>query len=87
MKIWKWKRGGGNVYTDFILNSGTETILQIIEEKVIPGSIVYTDTLRAYNVLDVSDSDHKENQPFIAQCKSTEPYRRDREFFQVLEYN
>jgi transposase len=31
---------------------------RIIEEKVKPDSIVYNDTLRAYNPLDVSDFHH-----------------------------
>ena len=50
---------GGRVYTAVIPDAGTKTILQIIREKVTPDSIVYTDTFRSYNALDVSDFHHK----------------------------
>ena len=49
---------GGKVYTAIIPNAKTETILPIIEEKVTPHRIVYTDTFKAYNALDVSDFHH-----------------------------
>lgn len=49
---------GGKVYTAIIPNAKTETILPIIEEKVEPDSIVYTDTFRSYNALDVSEFRH-----------------------------
>lgn len=45
----------GKVYVVIIPNAKTETLLPIIKEKVKPDSIVYTDTLRSYNALDVSD--------------------------------
>ena len=49
---------GGKVYTAIIPNAKTSTLLPIIEEKVEPDSIVYTDTFGAYNALDVSDFHH-----------------------------
>ena len=49
---------GGKVYTAIIPNAKTETILPIIEEKVTPESIVYTDTFKGYDALDVSDFHH-----------------------------
>ena len=49
---------GGKVYTAIIANAKTETLLPIIEQKVKPDSIVYTDTFKAYNALDVSDFHH-----------------------------
>lgn len=49
---------GGKVYTAIIPNAKTETLLPIIEQQVKPDSIVYTDTFRAYNALDVSDFHH-----------------------------
>jgi len=49
---------GGKVYTAIIPNAKIETILPIIEEKVTPESIVYTDTFKAYDALDVSDFHH-----------------------------
>ena len=48
----------GKVYTAIIANAKTETLLPIIEQKVKPDSIVYTDTFKAYNALDVSDFHH-----------------------------
>ncbi len=50
---------GGRVFTAVIANAKTETLLPIIQEKVKPDSIVYTDTFRAYNALDVSDFRHR----------------------------
>jgi len=49
---------GGKVYTAIIPNARTSTLLPIIQEKVTPDSIVYTDTYNAYNALDVSDFKH-----------------------------
>ena len=49
---------GGKVYTAIIPNAKTETLLPIIEEKVMPDSVVYTDYWRGYNALDVSDFHH-----------------------------
>ncbi|USN50172.1 MAG: IS1595 family transposase [Myxococcales bacterium] len=49
---------GGKVYTAIIPNAKTETLLPIVEEKVLPDSIVYTDTFKSYNALDVSAFHH-----------------------------
>jgi transposase len=48
----------GKVFTTIVTNARTETLLPIIEEKVTPDSIVYTDSFKAYNALDVSDFRH-----------------------------
>jgi transposase len=48
----------GKVYTAIIPNAKTETLLPIIEEKVRPDSIVYKDTFRTYNALDLSEFHH-----------------------------
>ena len=50
---------GGKVYTAIICDAKTETLLPIIKEKVKPDSIVYTDTFRSYNALDVSEFHHE----------------------------
>jgi len=50
---------GGKVYTAIIPNAKTETLLPIIQEKVEPDSIVYTDALGSYNALDISDFHHR----------------------------
>ena len=48
----------GKVYTAIIPDARTETLMPIIEEQVEPDSIVYTDTFKAYNTLDVSCFHH-----------------------------
>jgi transposase len=49
---------GGRVYTKIIPDASSATLIPIIERKVIPDSIVYSDCWRAYNALDVSDFKH-----------------------------
>ena len=49
---------GGRVYTKIIPDASSATLMPIIERKVIPDSIVYSDCWRGYNVLDVSDFKH-----------------------------
>ena len=49
---------GGKVYTKIIPDAASATLIPIIERKVIPDSIVYSDCWRGYNVLDVSDFHH-----------------------------
>jgi transposase len=38
-----------------IPNTKSKTLMQIIERRVVPDSIVYTDSYRSYNVLYVSE--------------------------------
>ncbi|MEH6405561.1 MAG: IS1595 family transposase [Sneathiella sp.] len=49
---------GGRVYTKIIPDAASATLMPIIQRKVIPDSIVYSDCWRGYNVLDVSDFYH-----------------------------
>ena len=49
---------GGKVYTKIIPDAAGETLMPIIQEKVVPDSIVYSDCWRGYNVLDVSEFKH-----------------------------
>lgn len=49
---------GGRVYTKIIPNASSDTLLPIIQQKVIPDSIVYSDCWRGYNALDVSEFKH-----------------------------
>ena len=49
---------GGTVYTKIIPNVRSTTLMRIMEQKIVPDSIVYTDSLQSYNVLDVSDFHH-----------------------------
>src|SRR5271155_2991381 len=46
---------GGKVYAKIIPDASSATLIPIIERKVIPDSIVYSDSWRGYNVLDVSE--------------------------------
>ena len=48
----------GQVYTVAVPNSQTATLLPIIREQVKPDSIVYTDSYRSYDVLDLSEFSH-----------------------------
>ncbi len=48
----------GKVYTKIIPDASAASLCPIIERKVVPDSIVYTDTWRGYNALDVSDFKH-----------------------------
>lgn len=48
----------GKVYTVIIPDAKSDTLMPIIREKVKPDSIVYTDTFRSYNILDVSEFKH-----------------------------
>lgn len=48
----------GKVYTKVIPDASQATLIPIIECKVVPDSIVYSDCWRGYNALDVSDFKH-----------------------------
>jgi transposase len=50
---------GGKVYTAIIPDASGDALMDIIEEKVTPDSIVYTDSFLAYDALDVSDFHHR----------------------------
>lgn len=49
---------GGRVYTKVIPDVKSATLMHILEQKIVPDSIVYTESLGTYNVLDVSDFHH-----------------------------
>ena len=46
------------VFTIIIPDAKTDTLMPIIRQQVKPDSIVYTDTWRSYNALDVSEFKH-----------------------------
>ncbi|HHS99224.1 MAG TPA: IS1595 family transposase, partial [Thiomicrospira sp.] len=48
----------GKVFTVIIPDAKADTLMPIIRQKVKPDSIVYTDTFRSYNALDVSEFKH-----------------------------
>ncbi|MDC0336194.1 IS1595 family transposase [Pseudodesulfovibrio sp.] len=49
---------GGKVYTQVIPDAKSKTLMPIIRKKVQPDSIVYSDALYSYNVLDISEFKH-----------------------------
>ena len=49
---------GGKVFTKIIPNAKASTLMPIIQEKILPDSVVYSDSLPSYNVLDVSCFKH-----------------------------
>ena len=49
---------GGRVHTKIIADASSATLMPIIERKVMPDSIVYSDCWTGYNALDVSDFKH-----------------------------
>ncbi len=49
---------GGRVYTKIIPDARSKTLMPIIKRKVVPDSIVYSDSWKGYNALDVSDFKH-----------------------------
>jgi transposase len=49
---------GGRVYTKIVPNVTSATLMPIMVQKIVPDSIVFTDSLGSYNVLDVSDFHH-----------------------------
>ena len=49
---------GGKVYTKVISDVRSDTLMGIMEHKIVPDSIVYSDSLGSYNALDVSDFRH-----------------------------
>lgn len=50
---------GGKVFAEIIPDAKSSTLMPLIQEKVVPDSIVYTDTFRSYNALDVSEFKHE----------------------------
>jgi transposase len=49
---------GGKVFAKVIPDAKSKTLKNIIDNKVVPDSIVYSDTFRSYNILDVSEFKH-----------------------------
>ncbi len=49
----------GKVYTKVINDTKSSTLMPIIHQKIVPDSIVYTDTYRSYNALDIAHFRHE----------------------------
>ena len=50
---------GGKVFTKVVSDTRTETLLPLITRKIVPDSVVYTDSYTSYNALDVTDFYHE----------------------------
>ncbi|HEX4295105.1 MAG TPA: IS1595 family transposase, partial [Rhizomicrobium sp.] len=50
---------GGKVYTKMIADASSKTLLKALKSKVLPDSVVYTDSFRSYDALDVSEFKHR----------------------------
>ena len=48
----------GRVYAAIIPNVSSATLFPIIRDKIRPDSIVYTDSFRSYDALDISEFHH-----------------------------
>ena len=51
-------RRDGRVYTVVVDNAKSDTLMPVIKQKIMPDSIVYTDSLSSYDKLDVSGFVH-----------------------------
>ena len=49
----------GKVYTTMIPDTRSQTLVGIIRERIQPDSLVYTDSYRSYDALDVSEFHHQ----------------------------
>jgi len=49
---------GGRVYAKVIPDTKSKTLMGIIQKRIVPDSIVYSDGYHSYNVLDVSEFKH-----------------------------
>ena len=49
---------GGRVYAKVIPDTKSKTLMGIIQKRIVPDSIVYSDAYHSYNVLDVSEFKH-----------------------------
>ena len=49
---------GGKVYAKVIADTKGKTLMDIMQKRVVPDSIVYTDAYHSYNALDVSEFKH-----------------------------
>ena len=63
----------GRVYTVVVDNAKSDTLMPVIKQKIMPDSIVYTNSLSSYDKLDVSGFIHY-CQPFQGICRPSEPH-------------
>ena len=51
-------RRGGRVYAKVIPDTKSKTLMSVIQKRIVPDSIVYSDGYHSYNVQDVSEFNH-----------------------------
>src|ERR1700733_1232624 len=73
---------GGKVHTVMISNVRKDTLLPIIRQKVVPDSIVYTDSYPAYDVLNVSEFHHHRIDHSDAYVLDRQPHQRNQELLE-----
>jgi transposase len=56
--VFRLLKRSGKVFVLPISDAQSDTLMPIIRRKIKPDSIVYTDTFRSYNLLDVSELKH-----------------------------
>ena len=49
---------GGKVYTKMVSDTKSKTLFDALKSKILPDSVVYTDSYPSYDILDVSDFKH-----------------------------
>ena len=76
-------RRGGKVHTVMIPNVRKDTLLPIIRQRIVPDSIVYTDSYPAYDILDVSEFHHHRIDHSDAYVLDRhKPHQRNRELLE-----
>ena len=50
---------GGKVYTQVVNDTKSATLMPLISRKIAPDSVVYTDSYKSYNILDISQFYHE----------------------------
>ena len=50
---------GGKVFVKVVQDTSSDSLLPVIKRKIAPDSLVYTDSYRSYNALDVNDFRHE----------------------------
>jgi len=63
----------GKVYTAMIPDTRSVTLTGIIRQRIQPDSVVYTDSYRSYDVLDISEFHHRRvnhREEFVASART-----------------
>jgi len=80
-------RRNDKVYTAVVEDARAATLMPIVGKKIKPDSIVYTDSRKAYNALDVNQFRHKGINHPACFAEGGKPYQWDRKFLEPGETN